>query len=91
MLLYQEILRLTARTNSSVRNTSGIRGGSNYYDSARCRGCKEHVGKLLQRAAADSGKRSSGKGTWALVDQEAVRGTQRAKMKSRSTGKTQNP
>ena len=50
-----------------TRTTSGIAhcNESNYYDRARCRGCKEHVGKLLQKAAADSGKRSSGKGTGA--------------------------
>ena len=35
-----------------------------------------------KQKAADSGKRSSGKGMGALLDQEAIRGTQHAKMKA---------
>ena len=59
-------------------------GESNCCDRARCKGCKEHVGKVLHKknTAADSGKRSNGKGTGAPVDQEAIRGTQHAKMTS---------
>ena len=44
---------------------------------------KEHVGKILHnKAAADSGKRSSGKGTGTSVDPEATRCTQHAKVKA---------
>ena len=64
-------------------------GESNHYDRARCRGCEEHVGKRLQKAAADSGKRSSGKGTGVLVDQDAIRWTQHAKTKAETQGKLQ--
>ena len=35
-----------------------------------------------KKTAADSGKRSSGKGMGALLDQEAIRGTQHAKIKA---------
>ena len=62
-------------------------GENNYFDRARCRGCKEHVGKLLQKTAADSGKRSRVKGTGASLDQEAFRGTQHAKMKAETQEK----
>ena len=64
-------------------------GESNYYDRVRCRGGREHVGKLVYKAAVDSGKRSSSKGTGAFVDQEAIRGAEHAKMKAETQEKLQ--
>ena len=47
------------RAGAEERNCT-VYGENTYFDRARCAGCKEHVGKLLQKAAADSGKRNLG-------------------------------
>ena len=64
-------------------------GEGNPHDRARCRGCKAHVGNLWQEAAEDTGKNSSGKGKRASLNQEAVIGTQHAKMQAEAQEKLQ--
>ena len=71
---------------SGTRNTSGIA-----QCAARAIATTEPVAEAAKntlgssckkKTTADSGKRSSGKGMGALLDQEAIRGTQHAKIKA---------
>ena len=70
---------------SGTSNTSGIAQSAARAIATTepvAEAAKNTLGSSCKKKVADSGKRSSGKGMGALLDQEAIRATQHAKMKA---------